>query len=783
MAPGFEEHLDALQARELDHLDRWREAAEFFRAEVGKGRDLGRAVKGLERVFLESHQLPVMIPAMEALARHHVKRRDSAALRRLLRDPEFRPYALPALAKCRVPPELVLDGLTFDTRHDVFRLLRPALRRNPASVARTLLGHPRGRRHLPGLAIDAVQDGLHDLGPVATALGTLLPGKDAVDAMRWLAEAGVDLSGALPALRDSLSARNPDVRSRAAYCLTYDGASDLLAHPKPDVRLGAAQALGVQLCANGRTDLAVPLSLALLDAAPKVRRAALHGLQTALRRGLALPPPPPALVGRPDLPEVAEVGHWWSPEPPAPDDACRLCRDLPRIVRTSYESDVPAEVGRLVPPGPVGNGLRTCPECGNLYSLSYSEEWLSPSEGMGLEVDIRIERLSPPDARRRLRGENLERYGYEDRIRRLERHLEHPDTTVRREAAWGLTRHLLEAGGVERLLAHPDPLVRRECLQTVEDPTPLAEVVEGLLEDPDAAVRARACDLLATHHLATERLQALTEPALQVVVLQRRPPDADTFRRALASPHPEVRHVALRRLEDVEALLPLLDHPDVETRKETLSRLSDLDHRSPEVVRRAAAALDARETRFQAQQVLKAAVGQVDLAPALVPLIRVMDGEDVGWLLHRALQVTPGGADLAPMLAPCLKTVRAPVGSCFQVLLDRDLDLGPVVETLVKTVTGPRPTYVDSYLAAPLARYLARRGDWKRLERLLRAGMDVSGAVSRELPVAGGPDMAPLVPTLQGLLERREWYSREGAAEALRRYAKGSPTLAEGAGP
>ncbi len=186
---------------------------------------------------------------------------------------------------------------------------------------------------------------------------------------------------------------------------------------------------------------------------------------------------------------------------------CSICEFLPRNAVYTDGRQLPPEFSRLEYIS--SSGLSKCPECGSLYASTFSEEWRSAAEGMGVDTEITLRRLHPREALGTLKGDEAEaaRREYPGLIADVRRRLDHPKAWIREEAAWILTDQYLEEKRFDEippLLETADPRVRVTTLQTAlehvaagHDISPLLPAVEKSLADPDPAVKAAAEKILA----------------------------------------------------------------------------------------------------------------------------------------------------------------------------------------------------------------------------------------------------------------------------------------------
>lgn len=189
--------------------------------------------------------------------------------------------------------------------------------------------------------------------------------------------------------------------------------------------------------------------------------------------------------------------------------SCSICEFLPRQAVYTDDRHLPPEFHRLEKGSP--KGLLRCPECGARYDFSWSEEWRSPTEGMGVDTEITLRRLHPREVLATLEGEEAEaaRREYPGLIADVRGRFGHPKAWIREEAAWILTTHFLAEGRfgeIPPLLGTADPKVRLVILQTVlehgaagHDLAPLRPALEKVQTDPDPAVQAAVEKILAQH--------------------------------------------------------------------------------------------------------------------------------------------------------------------------------------------------------------------------------------------------------------------------------------------
>ncbi|MBT9584092.1 hypothetical protein IV102_12195 [bacterium] len=487
-----------LQVHQLDSLAKWEGAARVVLKAAEAGTDLGPFLAVIRQAYLESHQVPVMEPLAQAVARHYLNGHDLASLCRMLKDPEFRPYLVKGLApyvsrlSLEELSQLLQEPGPWHGLISSYCLLHPG---QLSQIFETVSARPETREILPTLLRDMVIGGLHkrlDLTPSVVWLTSCKDRPQALGTMLWLVEADVDLEGAWRALSEGLTAPDPEVQRLSAYCLCFQqgrqgrwsALDPCLQHQAPQVRLGATQALCVLLNSRSLDDsqLVQRLLDRLFDPDESLRRFAGQGLASGQRQGRKVHPE--SLEGlRRQLSkseqqnEVCQYLYWWmhgSADKAAQVQgllqtvtrpgasmcrllsacgeaaagrhhwACTICRFIPRRVHCTTTYDLPKSLERLLPQQSYeASGSRHCPECQARYSVSYSEEY----EDMRPDIEIEVVRLADPKANPQM--------------------LEHFQDYLRQDTAHALSEQALQAGDWSALrgwIGHVDPLVREQAL-------------------------------------------------------------------------------------------------------------------------------------------------------------------------------------------------------------------------------------------------------------------------------------------------------------------------------
>jgi len=795
---------------------------------------------------------------------------------------------------------LVSQVMSFSTMFQVFAILDRHVGRSSARlarIARLLAGHPASRDRVSDYLKEAVIAGRHRQVDFSQAMPVLaevladplLKGR-AAGSLIWIAEADIPLGALVPVLETLVTDPDQEVRRAATYALAYHRLSakdwrkldSLWTSPDFVHRRQAVHAMGVTLIAHKRWsgEVIVRLAAGLLDREAEIRKSCLELLSLA-KAAFELPVDPATLdrlVGaladseRGDA--IAEFLYYFAEKSPAAVDAleerlaaagtgerarrladrcreiraagrrtsCDICRFIPRRNYFSHPADAEKVLQRLAPTLPVEDSAdRTCPGCGGYYRYSYSEEWQSPTDGMGIDYEITLQRLTPPELRRLLPPEKLagQLPDYEAALARCRADLTHPERYLREDAAHALILDALERpdpAAVSGLLGHEDAAVRLTSLATwhaewSRDPAavpvePVVRALRRLKGDTDSQTRLRAAEALCAHYGAKGDLDRLhrfltrgnAEIKSKVIDLLRSRPELDgtsfrlTLQRLAWSRDECVRHRAqawlveqARRGLDPGEVLPVfvgrLASENGTWRKEAAAAMAELawteTPEAPRILELLVAALPAGEARYYAYKALdKAALGGFDISPAFPSLLRVAGNrkDTSGYratalsTLEKALPEAArrGSLDgetlrgLAGLLEDPNEEIRRVAAECFKKLIGGRVGLEPVREAFLKMLTRLRVTYIESYFASDVAGWMVKRRDWDGLERLLGASSEVSGAASRVLAkvASEGLDLSPVLDVLLQCLVSSSWYSRDGAAAALAAQARRHPEQA-----
>lgn len=441
---------------------------------------------------------------------------------------------------------------------------------------------------------------------------------------------------------------------------------------------------------------------------------------------------------------------------------CRLCREIPRLIRESSPHSMPACVRHL---GPFDeSGWRSCPECGARYLVCYEGTYDDMNFYEEIELRRDVSGLAQPEL------------------------LEHGEAYIRQDAAYALAR----AGRPELGWGHSDPLVRRSALSALEEPADL----RFLLDDEDGPTRQLAARLslrwVLEHRDSLLMLGLLQNRAADVrhmaIAYLRHSEGLDAGLLAPALEQWSAREelaglewLAVRGQEpalQVERLLEASRHADPEVRKAAVSALDPLQPLwTPAVLARLLELLkDDRHCRYGILLSLQKLGPEWDLR-AFVPVLaaflateNVSFFQNVARVLERRLQVGEGSSELVCTLIGGLtfknQHQRRLVGDCYRALMVAGIELGPAQELLVRSISADKTEYCDDLLVPAVTTYLVRRRCWPELERLLRGGTSVAGHVALVLSKEK-LDYRPLEGALNELLDHKDPWVSENCLKAL----------------
>ncbi|MGV8125367.1 MAG: hypothetical protein AB2L14_36945 [Candidatus Xenobiia bacterium LiM19] len=708
---------------------------------------------------------------------------------------------------------------------------------------------------------------------------------DASDSLRWLAEDGVDISAALPVLEKALACESPAVRMNAAFCIAFDclagreddpsGVDRLLSHGNPEIRAGAGRACGAVLISwrQHLKPLASRIARMLCDTISAIRLDAFQILEKAVREGLDPEPGLDAvayllqnieqkeshillylvsLAGNSRdrariLLDVAAglklhdggnlrklttccreicAGEYIAP--------CPICRYIPRDGSYSCEYDIPVEVLKLVPEEPVRNGgLRRCHRCGSHYAIEFSEEWESPTEGMGCAVTITVRRLNPAEALCVLKGDGLEelKKDYAGLIQRAERSIAHPETYLREDAACALTAHYLQNGEWERLagiLHNRDGKVRLAALLTAGrfDPAKLEHLtgaIQILTRDRDVEISKLAAVTLCRYFSLTrdtDRLKALAgnpDPAVRKTVFDvicsdpatDMRPFTDIIHESLTHKDEDLRYHARNAMveaiqrgvevpRNLELLVGILSHEKKRIRENARAALKDV--MSKVDTRRVVLTLTAllaggNVTGRHALRVLNDAAQSRDISDAFPVLIKMArDTEDPGredaaFLMQTVLKSSYCDTEkmeillgqFAEMLFDRSEPMRRCAVDTFSLMIRKRRDISRAIPAILQMLASSRAGSTERQFACDVSRYLIRKKEWDSITALLKAGSDTGGAAGEALAdwAGRGRDISPAIPALAEALSSASSDVRKGAADALAKWAERGVEKAE----
>lgn len=784
---------------------------------------------------------------------------------------------------------LVTEVLSFSTQTEVFQILERQIWRSAtrmAEILRALSGNPASRDRVSELLKDAVIAGRHremDLAPAMPILAELLDdpllSQRASGSLTWIAEADIDISALAPSLKRLASSADKSTREQAAYALAYfhltskdwEGLDGMLSSEDFSLRKQAVHAMGVTLVAKKRSsrELISRVAEGLLDTAAGIRVSCREILSLAKAAGeLAIEPEVlDRLMESLEDPEkgeaIAEFLFYFADKSaenarllqtklgavngkgrgamlslrceellsrgrPA---SCDICLFIPRRGNYGHPVDVEKYLSRLAPALPVEQPVdRMCPECGNYYWYRYSERWESPTEGMSIDYEIELQRLTPPEMRSRLSPEVLKERmpDYESALSRCKANLTHPEKYIREDAAHAVVMDAVErkdCGSVAGLLHHTDDVARRAALASwftewkrdpsITSPAPIESELTAFLNDPDNETRSRAAEALCSHYGTmgdTKKLRRLLDrdaPTVRASVMGflRSHPELPresfhaNLKRLARHPDERVRSQARMLLLDearqgtaaaeiLSLFRSLLTSKEGTLKKEGAAAMEELawndSPEAPRILKGLAHALTVDEARYHAFSALeKASSRGHDISPAFPRLLEIAnDRADTSGYRKTAMNILKSATqqaarqgllkavtvrDLSALLNDSNEEIRGAAADCFKQFIDCRVNLLPVKPAVLEMLTKKRVSYIESYFAADVTKWLLEHHDWGAIEQLLRASSEVSGGASRVLGAAarGGLDLAPILEALIECLGASSWYIRDGAAVAL----------------
>jgi HEAT repeat protein len=710
-------------------------------------------------------------------------------------------------------------------------------------------------------------------------LALLLQEKDikekAMNAFLWLVEADLDLSEALPSLHKALEDREREISASAAYCISFhnlncstpdfEGVDKFLADKRITVRTGTLSALGAILCSRKKHvgHLVTRTAKIILDKKADLGNSAYLTLERALKSGLDIDPGIETIelliekvapennvkaylisyLGNDKKRAEILLGAIEKSKKNAESETiaahckniisgdhvkvCSICKFIPREYFTSYESDVPKGVQKLIPQNPIQvTGNRKCPECGNYYSVDYDEEWESPTDGMSCIITIEIKRLTPLDALRTLKDKDLEeiKSKYDELIHRAESAINHPESYLREDAAAALAKHYIDKGEWEKireLLKHEDKYVRLTVMNILnkQETTLTGQFIptfESLLQDENDEIKKIACTRLFRFYSEandSDKLKELVEKGGKIVKstaiqLLRNDANADLrpfmpfIRESLTHSDVNLQSQAWCSLVqaiqngievsiNLELITRLISDENEKIRESATCALKDVVNKVD--IRKVMPTLtrliqEKDMSGYYAMSALKNLAKIRDISGAF-PILKeiVLDKnngrrESAAYLLKDAIEGSGRNkidfSSLIPIFTTLLFDENEMIKNCasdvFKLLIKKHRDLSPVIREIMRMLTAGRVSYIESYLAKDVSNYLIKKKDWENLDKLLKSNKDVSGAASGALAewAMKKKDISPVIPSLVANLENKNSYAREGAAYALAKFGE-----------
>ncbi len=717
-------------------------AAEFFKKAAASGRDISSVVDELVRAYLDSNQLPMMIPIADALAVHYLNRKDFEKLFGLLKRKAFSRYIVSSLSGLASRGKDISEAVPYMvgafaskksglSKYDLSNILLPFVKKSRKRLSLTvrLIGaESSSAAILPWFLNEYLNSKKGDLSEFIPILLEFFKSADdnlKTDSARAILNIfrnGGNLADHFRELEKLLADKNEEVRTSISFTLASfylknkdtKNAGRIFSHTDAKVREGSVCALLGSLKAEEieTNDGFARLVKFLLDPAESVRRTAAKGLEDVRQTGidpetdiqtlallagslcdihigsqvspylyaycskdskraevlLSIISKPefdkndPAVSGLVKVCEEKISGTFFR--------ACEICRFLPRDIEYSHELDVPKEVEKLVRL-PYG-GLIKCPSCGTYYYSHFSQEYESPSDGMGVLTTIIFRRIDPPEALTLLKGEDLESYKrkYDGLIDECVKNLEHFQRFVRENSAWDLTHHYLSKNMTEEiagLLGHRDPSVRDVVSKTLTgkladnaiEPAAFVPALTRGLSDPSDSVK-RDCSMALGKYYFDRKMFGKFNELLSA---------GDSSVKLMA-----VRNIAVRAEETdispfVPELLKLIFHPEYAVRSMACSALGHVSKlRAPALIESLMKALESRDAgiRSDALDLLKdMAHNDIDISAAVPAISKLLTGVEehrgvsVRYLAVRALQAAAGkGIDVSHAYLPLLEVLK-----------------------------------------------------------------------------------------------------------------------------
>lgn len=488
----FEHHLRTIANDDRDFLyPNWIASAQYFERLARSGESIFPALDPLLRIFYETHQVPVMQPAIRAVMIELLRENRTHEIENTFLHDDFKTWVIEALADLArsfdigpAMPSIVLhfEASPFRAAEAIAMQIRKK-RATVAQVCDLMMTEEFSRKSLVRVLATTASSGI-DITEHVSSYARLLTYQDsqklAIQELPWFtgeSKANIAIVEELGRIANDPNAES-DVRERAAYFLadhysTTDAEkfSSLLENESSFVRAGTALYLAHTIPKSRGTRRAEwidKLTLYLLDQDSYVRSVALRQIDSMIQSGNKFEPSLDAIAKLAQAAKKQEdlipfLLHFASESKslksviekslasPQSENAalilkalreptvrrCSICSSLNRVESWNHELRTPAQIKKMRESG----NLRFCTECENIYQFSYSSE----VEDNHTSESFELERLHPAAALKMLQGEDA--IQYKEQLPRLLQSLRsetsHVDEWIRSEAAWKLAEYLL----------------------------------------------------------------------------------------------------------------------------------------------------------------------------------------------------------------------------------------------------------------------------------------------------------------------------------------------------